>query len=179
MSRTVFKTYQFALVICRNFDGRFLAVNETENRGWWIPGGGVDAGESFEEAALRETREEAGMEIELKGILKVDHMITGGKGDQVKMRVIFFAVPKDEHQKPKSFEDEHSISAEWVTLEEFKSKKKIRGSELLDLGGYIESGGQIFPLSALTMMFDPPRDPKRNLSFFYPSQDSHYPLQLN
>lgn len=91
--RTVFKTYQFALVICRNFDGRFLAVNESRGRGWWIPGGGVDKGETFEETAKRETQEEAGMEISLKGILRIDHEII--YDNKARMRVIFFAEPKD------------------------------------------------------------------------------------
>ena len=76
--RTVFRTYQFALVICRDPEtGKFLAVNESKNRGWWIPAGGVDAGESFREAAHRECMEEAGIEIELKGILKMDHCLHG------------------------------------------------------------------------------------------------------
>ena len=116
MDRTVFKTYQFALVICRNpADGRFLAVNETRNRGWWIPGGAVDKGEAFDEAAIRETREEAGMEIKLMGILKIDHELMNSSS--AKMRVIFFAVPKDDKQKPKSIPDKESIEARWVTLQ--------------------------------------------------------------
>jgi ADP-ribose pyrophosphatase YjhB (NUDIX family) len=28
-------------------DGRYLAVHEINNRGWWIPGGAVDKNESF------------------------------------------------------------------------------------------------------------------------------------
>ena len=77
--RAVFKTYQFALIICRHpITGKWLAVNETKNRGWWIPGGGVDAGESFAEAAVREAWEEAGVKIKLKGVLRVEHSLMGG-----------------------------------------------------------------------------------------------------
>ena len=32
------------------------------DRGWWIPGGAVDAGETFDVAAHRECMEEAGVE---------------------------------------------------------------------------------------------------------------------
>ena len=77
--RTVFKTYQFGLVIVRNpfpdspHYNKWLAVNESRNRGWWIPGGAVDFGESFKTAAIRECKEEAGIEVSLKGVLKVDH----------------------------------------------------------------------------------------------------------
>ena len=41
--------------------GKYLAVNESKNRGWWIPGGAVDAGGSFQIAAHRECMEEAGV----------------------------------------------------------------------------------------------------------------------
>ena len=49
-----------------------MAVLETKNRGWWLPGGRVDPGESFEKAALRETLEEAGIHVNLKGVLRVE-----------------------------------------------------------------------------------------------------------
>ena len=65
-------------------------MKETLNRGWWIPGGAVEQGESFTMAALRECKEEAGIEVTLRGILKIDH---GVKSDSAMMRVIFYAEP--------------------------------------------------------------------------------------
>ena len=93
--RTVFSTYQFALVICRHPEtGKYLAVNETRNRGWWIPGGAVDEGESFQQAARRECKEEASINIDIKGVLRVEHSVQGD-GSEARMRVIFYAEPKD------------------------------------------------------------------------------------
>jgi len=40
---------------------------------WDLPAGFLDAGESFEMAALRETQEEAGLEVELLGLTGVYH----------------------------------------------------------------------------------------------------------
>ena len=95
-----------------------MAVNETKDRGWWIPGGGVDAGETFREGAHRECIEEAGVEIDLKGIIKVEHYLYNQ--DDAKMRVIFYAEPKDPDVVPKQVEDQESIEARWVTIDEFK-----------------------------------------------------------
>ena len=45
-------------------DGRVLLVKHTYLHGWWLPGGGVERGQSCEAALAREMREEAGLVIE-------------------------------------------------------------------------------------------------------------------
>lgn len=41
MSKYSLEIFRYALVICRNKQGKYLCVKENENMGWWIPGGKV------------------------------------------------------------------------------------------------------------------------------------------
>jgi ADP-ribose pyrophosphatase YjhB (NUDIX family) len=44
-------------------EGRILLIRQTYTRGWLLPGGGVEAGETLMEAFCREVREEGNVEI--------------------------------------------------------------------------------------------------------------------
>jgi len=95
-------TYNFSVAIVKNDKDEFLAVKETKNRGWWLPAGRVDGAETFEEAAVRETLEEAGVKIKLKGILRVERTVQDSEqGVYARMRVVFYAEPDPPHQVPK------------------------------------------------------------------------------
>ena len=52
-------------------DGRVLLEHRTDNGFWGMPGGGVDVGESVEQAVKREVLEETGLRVEVKRLVGV------------------------------------------------------------------------------------------------------------
>jgi 8-oxo-dGTP diphosphatase len=49
-------------------DGGLLLVRRCDNGVWELPGGRVDVGETAEQAAIRETAEEAGVQVAITGL---------------------------------------------------------------------------------------------------------------
>ena len=140
-----------SLIVVRNHEGKWLAINETKNPGWWLPGGRVDPPEDFFTAAKRECKEEAGIDVELKGILRIEHNVQG-KG-YIRLKVVFYAEPIEKEPKLKDKPDSESLEARWVTGDELLEldKKGVgwRGPELYNWATYIENKGVIWPLSIL------------------------------
>lgn len=131
--------------------GEFVVVDEARGRGLWLPGGRVERGEAFEAAAARECMEEAGVDIELKGVIRVEWNVC--YGTEARMRVIFYAHPKD-HTKPlKSVADKESNGAFWAsidTIAALEAAEKTRGPELLQYARYVADRGVISPLTVLS-----------------------------
>jgi ADP-ribose pyrophosphatase YjhB (NUDIX family) len=55
-------------VIVTNGAGELLLIRRSDNGNWALPGGAVDIGESLVQAAVRETREESGVDCEVTGL---------------------------------------------------------------------------------------------------------------
>ncbi|QJB58205.1 NUDIX hydrolase [Pseudodesulfovibrio sp. zrk46] len=75
-------------------DGVVLIERLNPPYGWALPGGFVDAGETCEHAAVREMKEETGLDVVLTGLLNV---YSDPKRDprQHTMSVVYTGVPRD------------------------------------------------------------------------------------
>lgn len=129
MSRDPMPAWFYALVLVRR-DDRFLLVEEKDHGGgWYLPAGRVEPGESLFEAARREVREEAGLEVVLDGVYRVEHTAIRSGGARV--RVLLSAVPADD-RAPKSQPDEHTLRADWFSPAA-AAVLRMRSEEVLSL----------------------------------------------
>src|SRR6266700_3471869 len=58
-------------VAVTNQADEILLIRRSDNDNWAAPGGAVDLGESLTQAAVRETREESGIECEITGLVGI------------------------------------------------------------------------------------------------------------
>ncbi|SKD28632.1 Putative MutT/NUDIX-like protein [Mycobacteroides abscessus subsp. massiliense] len=60
-----------ASAIVTDEQGRVLLVKRRDNTLWALPGGGHDIGESIEQTAIREVKEETGLDVEVTGLVGI------------------------------------------------------------------------------------------------------------
>ncbi len=108
-------------------DGKFLLLQEAKEsvRGQWnLPAGKVDEGETIEQAAIREVKEESGYDVEL--VRKIGIYQSNAKGPP---RHAFEGriVGGELHVT------EGILDAKWLTLEEIEvMKDQLRGDWVLE-----------------------------------------------
>lgn len=136
----------FALVVVKR-GSEFLVIQERKfDQTFYVPGGRVDAGETFTQAAVRETKEEAGIDVVLEGLLRLEH-------SPGRLRAVFLARPAVADAPLKSVADEHSLGARWVTRNEL-DKLALRGDEVRSMFEYVALGGHVSPMSTLASEHD-------------------------
>jgi len=128
-------------------------VQEFGSEGYWLPGGGMDPGELPVAAAVRECREEVGIDVEVTGLLKMEFTVQrGGMGSapQMRQRFILLAQPLDESQACKTMPDFESAGSCWVSAEEVTSGRlRLRGYEPEKWFPYVANGGKVYDLEVM------------------------------
>ena len=129
-------------------DGKFLFVEEhTEGVTHTVfnqPAGHVEADETIIEAALRETMEETGYEVEIQSLLGIYTYTPPMFPDRTYYRFCFLGKDIKHHADAKL--DTDIIGAVWMTLNELENSARAR-SPLVIKAVKDALSGQKFPLS--------------------------------
>ncbi len=113
-----------ASVLVRDASGSVLMLRRADNGFWTIPTGGMKKGETAKQCAVRECREETGIEVEITGLVGVfttpDHVIEYRKGKHTievrqPVNICLRARPVGGTLKP---EPSEASDVEWVMVEE-------------------------------------------------------------
>lgn len=106
----------FAVV--RREDGRLLLVRRLDSGVWELPGGQVDVGETASGTAVRETAEEAGVDVVVTGLAGLftdpGHVVRG-VGGQVRQQFVLLLRARPVGGAPRGDQQETSAAA-WVPV---------------------------------------------------------------
>ena len=111
-------------------DDKILMVQENKDsvKGKWdMPAGKLEDGETIIETAIRETKEETNLDVEIKGLIAV-HQITSSYGQ---LLILYFL---GEYVSGEIKFDSKEISdVKYMSLDEIKAlpKEQIRGAETI------------------------------------------------
>jgi ADP-ribose pyrophosphatase YjhB (NUDIX family) len=103
-------------VVVVNEAGDVLMIRRSDNDNWAVPGGAIDLGESMVQAAVRETREETGIECEITGLIGIytdpKHVIlyTSNREARQEFSILLTGVPTGGQPTPSS----ESSEVRWV-----------------------------------------------------------------
>ncbi|MFC3577802.1 NUDIX domain-containing protein [Streptomyces yaanensis] len=119
-------------VLIRDPTGRVLLVKPTYKPGWDLPGGMVEANEPPHEAALRELREELGLDVVLRELLVVDWVPPHGPWDDQIALIFDGGVVDDTRASSIRPHDEELSAVEFASSSEAQSMVRERMARRLD-----------------------------------------------
>jgi ADP-ribose pyrophosphatase YjhB (NUDIX family) len=111
-------------VVVENDRGEILMIRRTDNDNWALPGGAIDLGESVTQAAIRETKEETGVEVEITGAVGIysdpKHVIHYTSNDEVRQEfsIVLTARPLSGSLRTST----ESSEVRWWSTEKVRSK---------------------------------------------------------
>jgi ADP-ribose pyrophosphatase YjhB (NUDIX family) len=121
-----------ANVVVTNEDGEILLIRRSDNDNWALPGGAMDLGESLPEAAVRETAEETGIDVEITGLAGVytdpRHVILYTSNGEVRQEfsVVFAARPTGGTPTPSA----ETTEVRWTPVAELEALPMDRSMRL-------------------------------------------------
>jgi ADP-ribose pyrophosphatase YjhB (NUDIX family) len=126
-------------VVVVNDAGDILMIRRSDNENWAVPGGAIDLGESMTQAAIRETKEESGIDCEITGLVGIytdpKHIIlyTSNNEARQEFSVLLTGRPTGGTPTP----SDESSEVRWMPLSEVTSCTMDR-SMRLRIGHYLD-----------------------------------------
>ncbi|MEU4337975.1 NUDIX domain-containing protein [Micromonospora lupini] len=106
-------------VFVQDEQGRVLLIQRTDNGLWALPGGAQDFGEFIAETAVRETREETGIDVEVTGVVGIysspNHVVEYSDGE---VRQQFSICFRAQFAAGKPTTSDESSAVRWVPFGE-------------------------------------------------------------
>ena len=112
-------------------EGKYLLVQEAKEKcygKWNLPAGRLESNETLFEAAIREIKEESGLDVKLTGVCQL-----GNKKleDDIFISIVFSTIVLSDSIK---FDSKEILDARWFSYEELLSMRAQLRSEKLILG---------------------------------------------
>ncbi len=103
--------------ICFNEENEVLMVRSHDYKGWGVPSGGIEKGETPEECCIREVKEETGYDIRITEKLFVKETVIKG----INVRTHYFKVETIGESEGINDLDKSIIEAAWKSLSDLKN----------------------------------------------------------
>lgn len=133
-------------VVVSDDSGRILMIRRTDNGNWAVPGGAIDLGESMVDAAVRETREESGIDCRITALVGIftdpRHVIHYTSNDEVRQEFSILLTGRATGGEPTPSSE--SSEVHWIESARFPELPMDRSMRLrlAKYEHYLASGGE-------------------------------------
>jgi ADP-ribose pyrophosphatase YjhB (NUDIX family) len=121
-----------ANVVVTDDGGRVLVIHRTDNDNWALPGGAMDLGESLTTTAVREVKEETGIDCEVTGLVGIytdpGHVILYTSDGEVRQEFSIVYTARATGGTPTTSSESRRV--EWVERDQLAALRMDRAMRL-------------------------------------------------